>query len=201
MMNEIEAINRSLFLLINGSGSTPAWLVNIAIGTANDVIYLIPLQLVLMWLWGDRAYRQLAVKACMVTLLALGFGQLIGLAWPHPRPFAVGIGHALLAHVSDASFPSDHATVFASIGITLLCGGAPWLAAITLLGGICVAWAKIFLGVHFPMDMLGAIPVAVIAYAVVSPIWRAVGDQVTGILEPLYRKALARPINWGWARP
>lgn len=199
-MNELEVINRALFLLINGNEGTSAWLVDIAIGMANDVIYLIPLLLILMWLWGDRAHRQLAVKACLVALLALGAGQVIGLAWPHPRPFAAGLGHAWLAHAPDPSFPSDHATVFASIGLTLLCGGAPWLASLTLLAGVGVAWARIFLGIHFPMDMLGAVLVAAMAYAIVSPAWRATCDRITDVIESLYRKTLARPIAWGWVR-
>lgn len=200
-MNEIEMINRSLFLLINGNEGTPAWLVNIAIGMANDVIYLIPLLLILMWLSGDRTYRQLALKACLVTLLALGAGQVVGMVWPHPRPFAAGLGHTFLAHAADSSFPSDHATVFASIGLTLLFSGASWLASLVLLAGICVAWARVFLGVHFPMDMLGAVLIAAIAYAAVSPAWRAIGNRITDIAEELYRKVLARPIAWGWVRP
>jgi hypothetical protein len=34
-MNDFEAFNRNLFLHINGSDDTPAWLVQVAIAMAN----------------------------------------------------------------------------------------------------------------------------------------------------------------------
>jgi hypothetical protein len=44
-MTQIEAFNRALFLHINGGDGTPAWLIQAAIGIADDLIYLIPLLL------------------------------------------------------------------------------------------------------------------------------------------------------------
>jgi undecaprenyl-diphosphatase len=199
-MNEIEAFNRTLFLKINGGSGTPAWLVNAAIGIADSLIYLVPVLLVWMWLWGDRARRQLAIKACLVAMLGVGANQVIALVWQHPRPFMIGLGHAWLPHVADSSFPSDHMTVFASVGLSLLFDGAAWLGVLTLLTGLCVAWARVFLGVHFPLDMAGAVGVAGIAYALVTPLWRQAGKPLTDLAQQLHRLALARPIAAGWIR-
>ena len=174
-MNEIEAFNRTLFLQINGGDGTPAWLIQVAIGIADELIYLIPLLLLGMWLWGDSTRRSQAIKACLVTLLALGTNQVIGLVWTHPRPFMLGLGHAWMYHAAESSFPSDHMTVFAGIGLTLLFGGAFWLAAAILTMGLAVAWARVFLGVHFPLDMAGAVGVATVAYGVVTPLWCMAG--------------------------
>lgn len=44
-MNSIEVFSRALFLQINGGDGTPTWLIQIAIGIADDLIYLIPLLL------------------------------------------------------------------------------------------------------------------------------------------------------------
>ena len=199
-MNEIEAFNRTLFLQINGGDGTPAWLIQVAIGIADDLIYLIPLLLLGMWLWGDSTRRSQAIKACLVTLLALGTNQVIGLVWTHPRPFMLGLGHAWMYHAAESSFPSDHMTVFAGIGLTLLFGGAFWLAAAILTMGLAVAWARVFLGVHFPLDMVGAVAVAGVAYVVILPLWRMAGDTLTNLAERLYRTVLARPIASGWVR-
>ena len=98
-MNEIETFNQTLFLL--------AWrdiLVRYkqtAIGIADDVIYLIPLLLAGLWLWGDYARRSLALKACLVALLGVAANQAIGALWPHPRPFIIGLGHAWMPHAAD----------------------------------------------------------------------------------------------------
>jgi len=199
-MNKIEAFNQSLFLRINAGVDTPSWAVDTAIVIADDLIYLIPMLLFVLWLWGDDARRNQAIKACLVTLLALGANQVIGLVWLHPRPFMIGLGHAWVPHSADSSFPSDHMTVFAGIGLTLLLGGSFRLAAAILATGFAVAWARVFLGVHFPLDMAGSVAVTGVAYVVVSPLWRMAGDTLTNLAEKLYRTVFAHPIAYGWVR-
>ncbi|AJZ56881.1 undecaprenyl pyrophosphate phosphatase domain protein [Paraburkholderia fungorum] len=95
-MDTLETINQALFLEINGTLTTPAWLVSIATLIADDVIYLVPLLLAGMWLWGTEAQRKLAIRACLVAMLGVGANQLIGLVWQHPRPFMIGLGPILL---------------------------------------------------------------------------------------------------------
>lgn len=199
-MNKIESFNRTLFLQINAGEGTADWLIRIATFIANDLIYLLPLLLLGMWLWGDSMRRSQAARAGLVTVLALGVNLLIGLIWPYPRPFAQGLGHVWIYHAADPSFPSDHATVFAGIGLALLCSGASGLGAAVLATGVAVAWARIFLGVHFPLDMLGAVAVTSAVCLVVSPLWRVRGDTLIHLMERLYRSMLARPIAWGWCR-
>lgn len=199
-MNEIEALNRSLFLHINGGNDTPAWLVQAALGIADYLIFLVPLLLVGFWLWGDHARRSLALKACLVALLGVAANQAIAMALPHPRPFMIGLGHAWMPHVADSSFPSDHMTVFGGIGLTLLLDGAPAWGIATLLTGLGVAWARVFLGVHFPLDMAGAFVIACISYVAVSPFWHKAGEPLVRLAERLYRALLAWPIQAGWVR-
>lgn len=197
-MEQIEVLNRVAFLKINAGPGTTAWTIDGAILIASALIYVTPALLAAMWLWGKRAQRNLAIKACLVAMIGLGLNQVIGLLWPHPRPFMIGLGHTWLPHVPDSSFPSDHVTVFSGIGLTLLLGDQILLGLFTLIIGLCVAWARVFLGVHFPMDMLGAFGVACLSYVVLSPAWRKAGDNLTEALEWLYRKVMARPIAWGW---
>lgn len=199
-MNTLEAFNQALFLIIDATLATPPWLIRLATAVADDLIYLIPILLTGMWLSGGDARRNLAIRACIVTMAALGANQLIGLAWQHPRPFMIGLGNTFIAHAPDSSFPSDHATVFTGIAVTLLAGGMRILGGLTLLAGVAVAWARIFLGVHFPLDMLGAAAVACATYAVIVPLWRLAGDVVTRVVILMYRKLLARPIASGWLR-
>ncbi len=200
-MDTIEAFNQALFLMINGTPATPAWLVDTARFAANDLIWLVPVLLVGMWLSGSDQQRELAIRVCVVALLALGANQLIGLVWSHPRPFAIGLGHAFLSHAADSSFPSDHATVFASVALTLLVGRMRWLGGLASVVGIAVAWARVFLGVHFPLDMIGAVATACIAYAVLSPLWTVCGRQVARFAIGLYRTLFATLISRCWLRP
>ncbi|HEX7907437.1 MAG TPA: phosphatase PAP2 family protein [Paraburkholderia sp.] len=197
-MNTLEAFNQALFLIINATPSTPAWQIDLARWIADYVIYLIPLILTAMWLFGDERQRETALRATCVTFLALGINQLIGLAWPHPRPFVMGIGHTFLDHAPDPSFPSDHGTIFASIALTLLAGGVKRYGLAILLAGLAVGWARIFIGVHFPLDMAGAVVVAAVTFTLIAPLWRLAGASVTRAVVVVYRKLMAWPIGRGW---
>jgi undecaprenyl-diphosphatase len=113
-MSIVETLNQAAFLRINADLTTVAWKLNIAAVTADYLIYLIPLILVALWCWGNESQRTLALKACVVALVALGVNQLLSILWPHPRPLMMGLGHTFIPHAIDSSFPSDHATVFCS---------------------------------------------------------------------------------------
>ncbi|MBN3758852.1 phosphatase PAP2 family protein [Paraburkholderia sp. Tr-20389] len=199
-MNSLEAFNQALFLTINATTSTPRWQIGVASGIADYVIYLVPLVLAVLWLSGNRDSRVAALHACCVTLLALGFNQIIGLAWMHPRPFMIGLGHTFIEHAPDSSFPSDHGTVFACIALTLLLARMRWAGLLTLVAGLAVAWARVFIGVHFPFDMAGAVLIACVAYILVKPLWSLAGSAVTDVTILVYRKLLSWPIARGWMR-
>jgi undecaprenyl-diphosphatase len=200
-MNTFEIHNQAYFLRLNADLTTAAWKLNIAAVMADYLIYLIPLILVSLWCWGSESQRAVALKACIVALVALGINQVLGIVWPHPRPFMMGLGHTFIQHASDSSFPSDHATVFSAIGLTFVFANirskAGWLI---LLLGVCVAWARIFLGVHFPFDMVGAVGVVGAVWLGISPIWRLAGERITDQALRLYRGLLAQPIALGWIR-
>ena len=53
-MNNFDAWDRTLFLKINAGPAAPEALLSTAIFIATDAIYVIPLMLVAMWVWGDE---------------------------------------------------------------------------------------------------------------------------------------------------
>lgn len=199
-MEQIEMLNRALFLKINAAPDTASWAIRAAKLVADGFIYAIPALLLIYWLWGGEGKRSLALKAFLVAMLGVGINQLIGLAWQHPRPFMIGLGHAWAPHAADSSFPSDHMTVFVGIGISLLFGGEILAGGLTLAIGLAVAWSRVFLGVHFPLDMLGSFGVAFLSHALILPIWRRVGNSVTTFIEMPYRSIMAKPIARGFVR-
>jgi undecaprenyl-diphosphatase len=196
----LDTWNHALFLRINaGEGTSPA-AIFLAKILAEYTLYLILIALTACWLWGEPMRRECLLKAFFVAVLALFTNQIIGLFWQNPRPFVIGLGRTWIPHAADSSFPSDHVTLFASIGLTLLWNmSIPWGAA-TLVLGLAVAWARIFLGVHYPFDMLGAFGVAAFSFFVLSILWRRVGQRVTSIALWLYSKVFAGPISAGWVK-
>lgn len=113
----------------------------------------------------------------------------------------IGLGHTFIPHAADASFPSDHASIFSAVALTLVFGYVRSLTGWAILAlGMGVAWARIFLGVHFPFDMLGAVVVVCVVWMGLSLVWPLVGTTLTQQIERLYRVILARPIALGLIR-
>lgn len=76
----------------------------------------------------------------------------------------LGLGRQLLSHAAETSFPSDHVTLILSFGVGLLLTRqlrrvAPGIVTL----GFLTAWSRVYLGVHFPIDMLGSLVVAFVA--------------------------------------
>lgn len=196
-MENIEVLNRAFFLLLNASDKTPLWLLYTATMIAEVLIYFIPLLFVSYWLWGDVTYRSKILEACAVTMIALGLNQMISMFWYHPRPFMIELGHTWLSHTPDSSFPSDHMTVFVGVGLTLMFGGMRTAASGALVAGCAAAWARIFLGLHFPLDMVGSLITTSISYCLVHPLWKWKGDTVVALAEYVYKISFAKLINAG----
>lgn len=157
----MESINHALFLALNASAQPRLFVMALAVLFGEWLIWLVPLSIGAGWLWGDEQVRKSMLAAALASMLALLVNQGIGLIWPHPRPFMIGLGHTLVPHVADSSFPSDHLTLWWACAFSLalrprMRGAGRALALL----GIPMAWGRIYLGVHFPLDMAGAAAVA-----------------------------------------
>ncbi len=191
MLESLESLNRSLFLAINSSAHPPAVLYWFAWCSAEVLIYILAAGLALGWLRRSTGIRRTLVYAGLLAGTALLFNQLIGMIWYHPRPFEIGLGHTLASHKPETSFPSDHATVFFSVTLALLLRpeSRAWglvLVPISLL----VAWSRIWLGLHYPLDMLGSLLVSGGVVAVLTrPFWLVSGwlnDKGERLLDRLF---------------
>ncbi len=199
----MEAWNRAVFLALNAPEHPAPGLVLLASTIAQWAIFLVPPVLVALWLWGEWEDRSGLLLAFCGAEVALGFNQLAALIWYHPRPFAIPIGRMLVEHVADSSFPSDHVTFLLAIGVGLLAWSHHrWAGLVTSALVLPVAWSRLFLGIHFPLDMIGALPVACAGLLVVAP-FRSWADRTLTHrwVEPLYRRVFSVPIQRGWVEP
>jgi undecaprenyl-diphosphatase len=67
----------------------------------------------------------------------------------------------MLAHGPENSFPSDHTTFILTVGFALITThAAPTWGKLVSISGALVARARIYLGLHFPVDMLASALIA-----------------------------------------
>ncbi|MEN5343578.1 phosphatase PAP2 family protein [Achromobacter mucicolens] len=200
-MDFLESFNQSLFLLNNADPATPAWRIHAAMLVANQLILLVPGVMAAVWLWGRQAQRSLMLKALASVAVALGLSYVCGALWPHPRPFVIGLGHVFFAHKPTSSFPSNHTIIIAAFAFALILdrrwAGWGWLA---LAGALLVGMSRVYLGVHFPLDIVGGLLLAPLAAAITVPMWQRAGEPLTSVAQAVYRKVLALPIARGWIR-
>jgi undecaprenyl-diphosphatase len=197
----LEALNRSVFLMINAGAPAPEMLL-IATILAEWVVAGVPLLLAGLWLWGTREDRTTVIAATFTILLSLACNELIRVLWPHPRPFMIGLGHTFIKHLPEASFPSDHATVFFSLGLCLMQASLPKTGGLIILLGALVAWSRVYLGVHFPLDIVGAMLVALLnSWLVIRKLARRpLAERLLDLLESVYERVFALLIAKEWVR-
>ncbi|MDY9925884.1 undecaprenyl-diphosphatase [Methanosarcina sp.] len=152
--------NLALFNIINDMAGKNTALDTTMVFAAQYLIYVFAIYLAYTWL-AKNEYRQEALFAGYASILGLGINFIITQFYFHPRPFMVPTGTLLITHAAESSFPSDHATVMFSVSLMLLTfislrrSGAIFFM-LALISGL----ARVYSGLHFPMDMAGSLLVA-----------------------------------------
>ena len=152
----LTELNLSLFEWINASSHASDWMIHFAIFIANDLLYCMILLFAWFWLRGNYDTKKQILKAFIFTSIAILISQCISHVYYHPRPFVMEVGRTLIYHAPNGSFPSDHMLIFSSIAFSYLFSAQRKLGIFLLIMAWLVAWSRVYLGVHFPLDMLGA---------------------------------------------
>ncbi|GAC1384245.1 MAG: phosphatase PAP2 family protein [Herpetosiphon sp.] len=168
----LTSVDQYLFYSLNHLAGQNSGVDAAIVGAASLGQYVLVALLVMAWFWpGHAATRRARQEALLITLVvtavALTIAQVIGFVYFRPRPFAaLPDVHLLLKRSTDASFPSDHATLTAALTIPLLLLGVRWWIPIAVVGTV-MSVARVAAGTHYPGDLLGAVVVAVVAMALV----------------------------------
>lgn len=200
----LENLNHSLFSWINATPASPQWSLSLATFIAQDLIFIIPALAVILWLWGPQpqvsARRQLVIKMAMALVISMTLSWVVGHLYPHNRPFVDGVGHTFLPHAPDNSFPSDHGTAIFAFSLAFLFWHRLWSGLALFVVGLAIAWSRVYLGVHWPLDMVGGFLSGLIGCLIAQWLWLAFGTALYQRLQQLYRLLFSFPIRKGWVR-
>ena len=183
------------------------------------------------WRRAPRA-AALLILGGIATIVALGANQLVGHAAEELRPYvAHPDALVLVAKADDYSFPSDHSVVAGglTISVLLVLGSGAWrrrrharsgpleeaakggsvptavrvLAAASAVLGLFLCFARVYVGAHYPGDVVAGYllaAVAVLAVSLLRPLaYRAVDLVDPAALGNLVRRPGAEPTLGEWA--
>ncbi|MBC9719154.1 phosphatase PAP2 family protein [Streptomyces sp. TRM66268-LWL] len=203
----VDGANLDVDLLydINGlTKSTPEWL-DRAIGFVGEYGLLVALVVLVLWCWTSVRRRpdpEVSVAGLVWAPLAAGIAVLVNIPIrgfvERPRPFVDHQGLELLVHgKSDFSFVSDHATLAMALGVGLFVANRTFGLigiGLALVEGFC----RIFMGVHYPTDVVGGFALgtattlllAPLAMALLTPLVTSIGrSRRAGLLVRARRAA------------
>lgn len=183
----LETLNLSLFHMINGAQDASQFIIRLAIFFADDLLYILLFILTFLWFYGDQDLKNRVIKSVFLTCVSLLVGYVISLFYHHARPFVMGVGTTFIEHAPTASFPSNHMLIFSTIALSYLFAQRKIIGIILLFLSFVVAWSRIYLGVHFPLDMLGAFIVALLVNTAGYYFWNAYGTSLTAFCIHLYQ--------------
>ncbi|MBS4204520.1 undecaprenyl-diphosphatase [Lederbergia citrea] len=139
--------------------------------------------MVFVWLWFTKSgnkdnNRQIVLFALTITVIALGLNKLIEMMYFRPRPFVDHAVNLLSEKTSlDPSFPSNHSAGSFALAFALF-----WkrrkIGGIFLVFAVLMALSRIFIGVHYPLDVTAGATIALLVTFMV--IWQR------HLLEPLF---------------
>jgi len=182
----IFAWDRALFFWWNGFAGRNPVLDGLAALVAQYLIFGVAALMVALMLASPRgasALRRRLVYAGLAAALALGVNYALAAAVPRPRPFVAypHAVHLLIAHAADASFPSDHVAVTAAVAFALM-GRSRLLQGVLWAAVALIALARVFVGVHWPSDVIGGAAVGALCGGVVLALDGVLGAPVDALL-------------------
>jgi membrane-associated phospholipid phosphatase len=142
-------LNVSLFRLINDNHNPVLDHIFVVVRWFGTGWAMIPF-LILVYFRPRMRVRLLLVSVAIETVIV----QVLKMVFVQPRPAAMLPDVHLLQVLLGKSFPSGDAAMAFAIAFALTAGEALWLRIALVLYGLIIMYERVYLGVHFPLDVI-----------------------------------------------
>jgi undecaprenyl-diphosphatase len=151
-------IDYFIFQKINSLAGKSVCIDSLGIFFAEYLGYFLVAILFLFLLKNSKKYRPMAVKGLISAFFSrFGIIELIRFFWDRSRPFVENNVNLLLNHPVTSSFPSGHAAFYFGLS-TIVYFYNKKLGILFLISSSLISISRVFVGVHWPSDILaGAI--------------------------------------------
>lgn len=185
--------SNDLFLRVNEFARSTGWLQGPVTAYAKYGVLVFAGLLMIGWWVARRESAEVMAAALLApisTLLALAVNQPIIKHVAEARPYVVHPGAlVLVSKTTDPSFPSDHAAMAGAVAAGLfLVSWRLGLAASAF--ALAMAFSRVYVGVHFPQDVLAGLAVGATVSLLV---WAALRVPVAHLVVRM-RAGRARPL-------
>lgn len=163
-------MNRNLLHNINGWAGHSWLLDHLMILCASWLIYVVFAIAAVcgVVLLRRRQWRPLGYFAATLVV-SFGLLQLARHLYVDQRPFMTQHLHQLVPHAGGSSFPSDHTTAATAMALGLLVFTVfRKTGTLVLLAAFLIGFARIFVGIHWPVDIAGGLLTGLAGTAVVA---------------------------------
>jgi undecaprenyl-diphosphatase len=157
---------------VNNFAGKREWLDILGVMVSEYLIFLLPIIIFLVYFFSKKSAGFLIFKKILLSLVFVYlFNYLIGYLVARSRPFVADKGIYQLAkffaQASDYSFPSQH-TAAAFVLALIVFFDKKKLGIILLILAVLIGGSRVFVGVHYPSDILGGILTACLSIFVID---------------------------------
>ncbi|MGG0290722.1 undecaprenyl-diphosphatase [Bacillus pacificus] len=153
-------MNYTVFQWFNNFAGSSKLLDSLMIAITNSAAYVAILFMLILWFNNGKKVNAIkkqytVLYTTLSVIIALLVNVVIHAVYYHPRPFVSHDVHQLVPHAADSSFVSDHSVLVFSIAFVFLFRGEK-LKYVALIWAVLVGVSRMYVGVHYPLDILGA---------------------------------------------
>lgn len=161
-----------LFGGINNFAGKYLWLDTVGIFFAQYFEYILIFFLILFLLKDFKKYLPVIIQAFFGAVLAKEFFvDIIRQILPKPRPFVENNIYLLIDHTITPTFPSAHAAFYFAIA-TIVYLYNKKAGPLFLLAASLISIARVFSGVHWPLDIIAGALIGIFSALLVNQSFR-----------------------------